>query len=260
MGEPNTLAGYLIIMIGLCLGIFLYSRSFNQRVIVGGLGAFMTIPFLYTLSRAGWLGFTAMFIAFLLLTKKSRIFFIFIVLLILINIPTIIKRMPQVVTDRYSASFKGGDTISIGGRTLTIDESASIRIRTWKKSLEMWKERPLLGRGVPGGGAISDVQYTRVLREVGIFGFIAFIWIIVTLYKVGWRSYNSPDIDFFGQGISLGFLCSLTGLLVMGIAAEFFIIIRIMEPFWFLTAIIVTLPELDINTDLNLSIQAQTQK
>ena len=256
-GEPNTLAGYLIIMIGLCLGIFLYTNKFKTRLIIGGLGAFMTVPFLYTLSRAGWLGFGVMFLAFLLLTKRNKAFLVLIVFLVLINVPTISKRLPQVVSQRYASTFKGGDTFKIGGRSITIDESASIRLRTWKKSLQMWSERPILGRGVPGGGAVSDVQYTRVLREVGIVGFGAFLWIISGLYRVGWRSYKETDTDPFFQGISLGFVCSLSGLLAMGVAAEFFIIIRIMEPFWFLAAIIVTLPEIKAEEDENLNPEGQ---
>jgi len=242
-GEPNTLAGYLIVMMGITMGNFLHLSAVRARLFLGGFTAFMLAPMMYTLSRAGWLGSMSMFVSFLLFSKKGKGILLSIVLMLALIAPIVMQKMPDVVTDRYSATFRGGDTFKIAGKSITIDESASIRVRTWKKSLQMWSEYPLLGRGVPGGGVISDVQYTRVLREVGIFGFGAFVWIIVACFQTGWRNYNDPNIDDFGKGLSLGYLCSLMGLLAMGVAAEVFIIIRIMEPFWFLTAIIVALPE-----------------
>ena len=45
--------------------------------------------------------------------------------------------------------------------------------------------------------------------------------------------------------ISIGFLSGFMGLLLFSAAAATFIIIRIMEPFWFIVAIIAVLPELE---------------
>ena len=88
------------------------------------------------------------------------------------------------------------------------------------------------------------MQYGRILREIGVVGFLAFIWLMVILFKTAWRSFTCVRVDDFGRGLSLGLICALVGLLVMGVAAEVFIIVRIMEPFWFLAAIVVVLPEI----------------
>jgi O-antigen ligase len=248
-GEPNTLAGYLIIMIGMAMGILLYSRDIFPCAGWGGYIAFLIVPFVYTLSRAGWAGGIAMFVAFLVLSQRRKVLLFLILAAIMICAPVISHKLPERITARYESSFRGGDTLSLAGQEVTVDESASIRLRTWKNSLKLWSEHPILGRGVPGGGVISDVQYTRVLREVGLVGFFIFLWIIIILLRVGWRSYQNPLGDDFDKGISLGFLCSLVGLLVMGVAAEVFIIIRIMEPFWFLAAIIAILPEMGTTSE-----------
>jgi hypothetical protein len=42
----------------------------------------------------------------------------------------------------------------------------------------------------------------------------------------------------------MGYLAGFAGLLTHGIGANTFIIVRIMEPFWFFTAIVVMLPDL----------------
>ncbi len=240
-GESNTLAGYLIIMMGMMMGIILYARSPGVRFLLTGCLIFIFLPFIYTLSRSGWLGFIGMYGAFLLFSKRSKGILLILLLLSIVMFPAL---MPQVAHDRIQNTFSGHTSIHVLGKDIVLDESTLARFTSFKRSLDLWAERPLLGRGVPGGGVVSDVQYSRILREVGLAGFLAFLWIICALFKSGLKSYTCPDIDDFERGLSLGFLCALSGILVMGCAAEVFIIIRIMEPFWFLAAIVVVLPEL----------------
>jgi hypothetical protein len=42
----------------------------------------------------------------------------------------------------------------------------------------------------------------------------------------------------------MGYMAGFIGLLFHGLGANTFIIVRIMEPFWFLTAMVVMFPEL----------------
>jgi len=242
-GEANTLAGYLLLIMGLVMGVFLYSRSSRQRLLFGGIFVFLTMPFIFTLSRAGWLGFFPMLIVFLIFSKRGKVILLLALLSAVAISPVI---MPKAVEERFHATFAPDNRYTVLGKKITVDESTAIRLRTWKGSFEQWLKRPVLGYGVPGGGAISDVQYTRILREVGIVGFLAFLWIIVRLFKVGVISLNSLQTGDFAKGISLGFIAGLTGLLTMGVGSEVFIIIRIMEPFWFLAAMVVSLPELEL--------------
>ena len=112
-------------------------------------------------------------------------------------------------------------------------------------ALRTFAKNPIIGEGVASGRVMSDIQYGRILREVGLLGFFSFLWIMITLLKIGWRTFRNIELDEFSRGLSLGYFCAVIGLLVMGIGAEVFIIIRIMEPFWFLTAIVVALPEVN---------------
>jgi hypothetical protein len=57
-------------------------------------------------------------------------------------------------------------------------------------------------------------------------------------------SYKKVQSSLF-KGISLGYIAGLIGLLVHGIGTNTFIIVRIMEPFWFLTGMVMMLPELE---------------
>ena len=49
--------------------------------------------------------------------------------------------------------------------------------------------------------------------------------------------------DDWERGLTLGFLAGFIGLLVHSFAAGTFIIVRIMEPFWFLAAVVEMLLE-----------------
>jgi hypothetical protein len=56
-----------------------------------------------------------------------------------------------------------------------------------------------------------------------------------------WNTYWSVDDPFF-KALYLGMLGALAGLIGHSISASSFIIVRIMEPFWFLMGLATTYP------------------
>jgi len=54
-GEPNTLGGYLILILSIATGILLKTNIRREKVMLSLLIFFGIIPFLYTLSRGSWL-------------------------------------------------------------------------------------------------------------------------------------------------------------------------------------------------------------
>lgn len=88
-----------------------------------------------------------------------------------------------------------------------------------------------------------DGQYFLILGELGLIGIGVFLWLVFTIFINALKALQSSR-DEFTQGLSLGFLAGLIGLLTHALTANTFIIVRIMEPFWFLTAIVMALPEL----------------
>jgi hypothetical protein len=55
---------------------------------------------------------------------------------------------------------------------------------------------------------------------------------------------NAVKTPYF-KGLAIGFVAGYIGLLFHAIGANTFIIVRIMEPFWFFTGIIAVLPTLE---------------
>jgi len=150
---------------------------------------------------------------------------------------------PKSVIERMDYTFHPpyhSDQIDIGDTRL--DTSTSARINSWKWGLKGWTKHPLLGYGITGY-SFMDAQYVRVLVETGIIGLIAFLWLLKSIFKEGWRIYKKMDMPYY-KGLTMGYIAGFIALCVHSIGANTFIIIRIMEPFWFFTAIVMILPQI----------------
>ena len=99
-----------------------------------------------------------------------------------------------------------------------------------------------MGFGVTGVGFV-DNQNALVLGEVGIAGMAAYLWVRWRLLAISFHYFMRMD-DPLVRGLSLGFFAALVGLLVHSLTGNIFIIVRIMEPFWFLAALMTVLPKL----------------
>lgn len=243
-GEPNTLGGYLVIMISIVLGLFFTMDSLFLKSVLGVFSIIITIVFLYTLSRTSWIaGLSAIFALMVLLKGMQRV----VAFLILIaGISILVLLLPDKVKHRVSETFVDKkvamNQVKVFG--LHLDQATSARIFDWKNGLRDWlKNHFILGYGVTGY-SFMDAQYVRTSVETGIIGIIVFLLLIKTIFKNAWLSYKNVKSPFF-KGISVGYIAGLVGLLCHGLGANTFIIVRIMEPFWFLTGMIMMLPELE---------------
>ncbi len=239
-GEANTLGGYLVLLFAIAAGISLYTPSRIWLFCSGGMAFFIFFTLLQTLSRGSYLAFVFMYLTLIILTRKKRLLLIGILISAVIVLPFTLSTK---VTDRVTKTFVPGKTYEpLVGARITLDESAAARVESWKIVFEKWKRRPFLGYGVTGVGLV-DTQYPRVFGETGIIGFLIFIWLMAAVFRYGFRTFNNIEDDW-SRGLTLGFLAGFIGLLIHSFSANTFIIVRIMEPFWFLTAIVMVLPEI----------------
>lgn len=232
--EPNTLAAYLVLIAGICGGLALYSPSPFRRLVLLGLILFMVPPLLYTYSRGGYVAFLAMYATLCVPSTRYRPLLIGILVIGLAASPIL---LPASVLERLAATFDPSGVPVVGGMRLSA--SPAFRVIVWKAMIERWKEQPLLGFGIAAVGLV-DQQYMLVLGELGIVGFLLFLWVRVRLMAVSYGAFIKLD-DPMLKGLSLGFIAGFVGLLVHSFAANIFIIVRVMEPFWFLAAMVTTL-------------------
>src|SRR5690349_19286033 len=243
IGEPNTFGGYLLFMLAIVAGIAFETRELRRRLQCLALVALMAVPFFFTLSRASYLGIIPAFLAIAWLTTRRR-FVVGLILFGLVASPALVFVAPKSVKDRVTYTFKeerGADTVRLG--KVAFDPSTSARLMSFKAAVEGFAQRPILGYGVTGFG-FMDAQYARVLAETGLVGLAAFVWLIGAVWRHA-RTVLATRSEASERGLVLGFLAGFAGLLAHAFGSNTFIIVRIMEPFWLITGIVMMIPVLE---------------
>ncbi len=153
--------------------------------------------------------------------------------------------MPESYKERYGGTFKRevGYTASVGGTDLALDSSATLRVQSWQGVLKDFRNHPIFGYGINGYWFI-DGQYFRTLAELGLVGTSIFFFL---LYQIGrfLLTANRIASDNLGKGLTMGLFAGFLALLVHCLGSNTFIVVRIMEPFWFLMGIAVVLYQID---------------
>lgn len=238
-GEPATIGGYLLLSLAMLSGLALYTPSSRFRFWPVALILFIIPPFLHTLSRASFMAIFPMYFTLILLTRRKKALLTLLVILAIMLSPVLV---PESIKDRVTRTFKGKE-YEIGPMRVSLEGSAAARLTKWKDVVTYnWPRRPFFGYGITGLGFI-DSQYVRTLGELGIVGLGIFIWLLIAIFRNGLRTLRVVD-DPLAQALSLGFLAGFSALLIHAITANTFIIVRIMEPFWFIAAMVMMLPRI----------------
>jgi len=245
-GEPNTLGGYLIFIIAINLSLILKPgilTSPKTRRFLLWITMIAVFPFLLTNSRGSWAAGIPVIISYIIISSRRWIIIGFVAVLIVIA-PII---LPNAVIDRVKYTFteqKGyARTLqeNVGG--VTLDTSASERVRSWKAAWEGVKKHPLFGFGITGWRFL-DAQFMRVLVESGFIGLGFFIYLLYSILNETWKVYKNAKIPFF-KYFTLGFFVATIAMITHSIGANTFIIIRIMEPFWLICGLVISIPYIE---------------
>jgi O-antigen ligase len=239
-GEPNTFGGYLLLIGFVAVGILTKAKDQKIRKLLILLIIVIIPPFLFTQSRASFLALILACMALSLMVKRRMLILGLLIISLILSplfLPDSVKKR---VLHTFTQTEEAGQ-ITIGG--LRLDTSTSVRLVSWRDAMKNWLKYPILGHGVTGYSFV-DAQYPRVLTETGILGFMAFMYLLFSIFRLAVNNLRTVTTPHF-IGLCMGFLTGYIGLLVHALAANTFIIVRIMEPFWFFVGIVAVLPELE---------------
>ncbi|MDE1889579.1 MAG: O-antigen ligase family protein [Planctomycetota bacterium] len=244
-GEPNTLGGYLLLMLSIVTGLLLNTDkddSMKYKFLLLSLIFFAFIPIGFSQSRGTWFSLLPWYITFLVISKKKAVLGISLAIVVIVS-PAI---MPKPIKERFMYTFEKQKGWAakyqehVGG--VTLDTSTSERLTSTKFALEAYVRHPVFGYGVTGWRFL-DQQYLKTLVETGVFGFMSLLYLLYVLLRETRKVYTSTE-DKFHKGIAMGFFAGIIAMMTHAIGANTFIIVRIMEPFWFLAAIVVSIPQI----------------
>ena len=236
-GEPGTLGGYLILLMSVSIGILLTSDLKRVKILLTGLILISFVSLMATQSRATWMGLPFMYVCFIVMSKKKLLLLGGLAMVIVIG-PFI---MPESFKERYTGTFEreAGFKATIGGKAIPLDSSATLRVQSYKGVLSDFKNHPIFGYGINGYWFI-DGQYFRTLVELGVVGMSIFLFMLYQIGRFLLAAHRIAD-DNLTKGLTMGLLAGFIALLVHCLGSNTFIVVRIMEPFWFLMGITVVL-------------------
>ncbi len=229
--EPATVGGYMAILLLTIFGLFLYEEKLLLKWFLALLGMIIFIPFLYTLNRTSYIALFAGLLFIAVIEKRKWLTFLIVALLLASPL-----LLPGAVKDRIAWTWIDAAN---PGRELGVDYSFQERIYAFKKMWNSWKHSPLIGWGVTSW-ALTDSQYARTLHEIGIVGFALWAWIFTRLFRVSKWLFHSLEGGMM-KGLVLGYRASLVAILLHGFGTITFYIVRIMEPFWFVSGLVISL-------------------
>ncbi|MBI4707536.1 MAG: O-antigen ligase family protein [Candidatus Omnitrophica bacterium] len=230
--DASHFAAVLMFFSSLLFGILLYmDKPLLKKVIFLAGIILLCLPLFWTYSRASYI---ALFVSLLFISalRSKKILFLTIFIMIFIAVLS-----PHAIFERL---------VSIKQTFLNSDpnnSSVAYRFQQIKYAWEGIRQYPLFGIGIGGRERVFyENQYLMILAEMGIFGFIAFISVIFTIFKTVWFLQRKTASNFI-RGLAIGYLGGFLGLLIVSNALVVFMISRIMFVFWAMTALILWLWE-----------------
>lgn len=240
--EPASLGGYYLLVFGIILAMMTEYSGFVLALAVGSM-VFMFPAFLLTFSRSSYLGFAALVPVLIFMSTRRKLLMASFVCMGVVSLsffPGLYGKVQNRITMTYQGDY-ATNTVALGPvGNVKLEGSARARVNSINRVLfKKLPKHPLLGWGVTGIG-LGDTQYALLLGELGLAGFGVFMWMLYVIFSTArkvYRTYKEPWI----RALGLGLMASIAGLLLQAVGVNNFIIVRIMEPFWFLTAMVMVL-------------------
>jgi len=189
-GQPNNLGAYLALFTCVAAAMLVGTRSWLGRLgLAAAVGAGL-VAIVLTMSRGAFLSVAAglVFVAL----RSSRVT----ALLLLIAFATSPLWVPQSVKDRVNSTQREEE----GSGEVVLDKSNQTRLNAWQLALDVSKEHLIEGVGYAGlawylqeyraNAGRTDIAgsahntYLRMLGEMGVFGLLAFLWLLWKCMKL----------------------------------------------------------------------------
>lgn len=253
--NPMAYAGQMQIMA--CLAIALYLTGgmksiFKNPAVFTAIASCNVLGAFFASERSAWLGlFAGTMVMARLLSWR-----VFLGMVLALAVAGLISWFAvPVVQTRLMPVF--ADPIS--------DVGVSARLVVWEKSIEIWRDNPLIGVGVrnfpmldipeaivPGESthlvhAHSNILH--ILATMGALGVLAFVYLQLSMLMNAYRTWKTPDplwpepdksSALLQRGIALGALGGIVSLMVAGLFEYNFGTGHVRLMHWFVLAMVVS--------------------
>jgi len=235
--QPSTAGGYLAFSFFLVFSLMMYQKSTGKKMILAVLALMVLVPLIFTYSRTTYMMLVGGMIVLAVLSKIRL--FRFLLVITLLASPVI---LPATVKERIAFTWEDGKN---PGRDLGVDASTQGRLYSVRRMWYSVTKNPILGLGI-ASWEYPDNQYVRTVYEIGFVGLFLWLMIYIRLFKMGQWLYDTCPSGTF-KGLALGYSAGVIGMLLHGLGSCTFYVVRIMEPFWFISGLVAALYNFKLN-------------
>jgi O-antigen ligase len=241
--SPQTFGNYILLVLPVVFGLSFYSNNRREKrwLQLSGLIVLTAIIFSYT--RGVWLGLIGGLIFMAILRSKKLLFLV--VTGIIIGSLFLVFLPSSKFAQRVNRTFKSGRPVGD-------------RIYFWEGSLRIIRDYPITGLGWEGFRLVypkykpakgrqlvchAHNNFIDMAVDSGLLGLGIFIWLLVTIYKVGFHVFKKLEDGYF-KGIAWGFLGSFTAFLIAGLSQYNFGDSEVVMLFYFLLGMVMVIPRI----------------
>jgi O-antigen ligase len=196
LAQPNSMGFFLAMVLILGTAVW-FDLGSKWKWALGVMLVVAAVELLFTYSRGGWLAaMTGITVVCLLRSKKLLVFVAFATVMTAMFVPSATERVQEVQGGRQLSGY--------GENTLLW------RLDYWAESLSFSDGNRLGGIGFGmtryyGSGVQPHNDFVRMFVETGVFGLIAFVAFLATVFRLAFRALRAP---LFGidRGIAVGLI------------------------------------------------------
>lgn len=240
--NPNLLAGFLVIVMSLAVGLGLHSERIPEKSLLFALVAVFGTCLVLTYSRGAWLSVLAV-AAICAHVYNRKVLWVFLIL------PLIAFFCHDAVMERLLSILNPTDT------------SSTLRIALWESTLAMIIDKPLSGIGWgaywlvypeydfflnnPDARIVhAHNMYLHIAAEIGIPGLLAFLANVFGHAQKAIEILSKTNNRRIA-GIIFGVVAAVLGLLLNGLTDYIMFNVQMSMLFWLLNAMIIVVWEGD---------------
>jgi len=211
--DPNFVGGLMSFTFSILLGITLYLKKSKLKTIMILLLLIIEFAMFFSFSRSTYLAFIVGVFIVTMLQSKKAFFIIFLIFTLQMSSSSYAVQRVLLMIFNLDSIFSQENP----------DATARFRVRSWLDTIELAKERPILGHGYNNLATLksqrnlvhsgsnhsasgSDSSLLTILATSGILGFIPFFFLYLMSFLAAFNAWKDKSLDILYQGLNLGLM------------------------------------------------------
>jgi len=240
---PATFGNYILLVLPVVIGLSYYSKTRREKSWLRLSSLVILTAIIFSYGRAVWMGLIVGLI-FMGILRSKRLLLSIIAGIMICSI--------------FILAFPSSEFAQRVATTVKSKNPVGDRIEFWEGSLRILRDYPITGVGWEGFRKVypryrpseekksicnAHNNFVDVTVDSGLLGLGVFLWLLMTIYKVGFRIFKKLDDGYF-KGIAWGFLGSFTAFLIAGLSQYNFGDSEVVMLFYFLLGMVTLIPRL----------------